>query len=461
MQLTHNLALAALLSLVTGSRLPRTPIGSRNNVNSMMNMPRQEDGTKMVFAHYMLGLTSGQTAEQWTKDISDAQTAGVDGFALNMGPEDEWSVEQLGLAYDAASSSGFSLFISFDMNTLYLDVWTPEMVAGLVNDYSNYTAQYRVDGVPLVSTFEGPDWADNWQAVRDQTGGIYLVPDWASIGPDGVGAHVDKIEGAFSWNAWPGAGETTKTTDEDMAYQEVLYGAGKAYMMGVAPYFYVNLAEWSKNWYSSSDSLWFDRWKQVLELQPEFIELITWNDFSESSYLNAPVDSQIVAGAEVYVDGFDHTAFSYVMPYFISAYKSGDPNVAIPNGEGAMAWYRTTSDTACSDGGTTWGDGGGSSAADGTEDVISIIALSESGSAPAVSVTVGGATASVEQVDSVGKAYFFQASFSGMTGAVSVDVAGKSATGPEISGSCPSSGYVSFSLPLLRPRSTGSRSAHS
>lgn len=32
---------------------------------------------------------------------------------------------------------------------------------------------------------------------------------------------------------------------------------------------------WSKNWYSSSDSLWFDRWKQVLEVLPDYVQIIT------------------------------------------------------------------------------------------------------------------------------------------------------------------------------------------
>ena len=42
-------------------------------------------------------------------------------------------------------------------------------------------------GSPFVSTFEGPDWADNWNVVRHETGGIFLVPDWSSLGPCGVG----------------------------------------------------------------------------------------------------------------------------------------------------------------------------------------------------------------------------------------------------------------------------------
>jgi hypothetical protein len=41
--------------------------------------------------------------------------AGIDGFALNIGPYDHWTDMQLNLAYEAAEkSSGFTVFISFE-----------------------------------------------------------------------------------------------------------------------------------------------------------------------------------------------------------------------------------------------------------------------------------------------------------------------------------------------------------
>lgn len=81
------------------------------------------------------------------------------------------------------------------------------------------------------------------------------------------------------------------STGNDVAYKSVLQG--KPYMMGVSPYFYTSMIPSSerayvtfgltehttdlpgKNWYSSSDSLWFDRWKQVFDINPEYIEIIT------------------------------------------------------------------------------------------------------------------------------------------------------------------------------------------
>jgi glucan endo-1,3-alpha-glucosidase len=37
----------------------------------------------------------------------------------------------------------------------------------------------------------------------------------------------------------------------------------------------VDLPQYSKNWYSTSDTLWYDRWSQVLDINPDYVELIT------------------------------------------------------------------------------------------------------------------------------------------------------------------------------------------
>ena len=81
---------------------------------------------------------------------------------------------------------------------------------------------------------------------------------------------------SVSWCAWPQAGENIMTSHEDELYRTAL--AGKLYMMGVSPQFYTNLPEYNKNWYSSSESLWFDRWEQVLRFGPDFVQIITCED---------------------------------------------------------------------------------------------------------------------------------------------------------------------------------------
>lgn len=192
---------------------------------------------------------------------------GIDGFALNIGPNDHYTMPQLRQAYSAASSlfgGRFVLFLSFDMAA---GEWPVEQVVACINEFKDSPAQCRVNGLPFVSTFEGPQWAENWPAVRQATGGIYFVPDWSSLGPHGVGQKLGLIDGAceflqlsviispenplcwkltmcsfrllVSWAAWPQADQHHMTTDEDVQYQREL--RGKSFMAGVSPWFYTSM----------------------------------------------------------------------------------------------------------------------------------------------------------------------------------------------------------------------------
>lgn len=79
-----------------------------------------------------------------------------------------------------------------------------------------------------------------------------------------------------NWNAWPETGQIKKDTQGDKALQTVL-GQTKSYMMGISPWFYTKLPQWNKNWNAGSDTLWFDRWEQALDLLPDFIEISKFN----------------------------------------------------------------------------------------------------------------------------------------------------------------------------------------
>jgi hypothetical protein len=62
-------------------------------------------------------------------------------------------------------------------------------------------------------------------------------------------------------------------------------------MMPVSPWFYTNMPDYNKNWLWRGDNLWYQRWMQVWYLQPEFFEIISWNDFGESHYIG-PLDDR-------------------------------------------------------------------------------------------------------------------------------------------------------------------------
>lgn len=103
--------------------------------------------------------------------------------------------------------------------------------------------------------------------------------------------------------------------------------------------------------------LWYDRWQEVWYIQPDFVEILTWNDYGESHYIG-PVHKQDMTAFTTgeapynYVTDMPHDGSRLFLPYIIDMYKDGTATI---NQEGLTAWYRLTpKDSAeCTDGDTT------------------------------------------------------------------------------------------------------------
>jgi aminopeptidase I len=212
-------------------------------------------------------VVAAYSIDDWVDDITKAKAVGIDGFALNIGPQDDYTTRQINLAADAANQvRDFTLFLSFDYLTAGYP-WDAGVVTSMINDFATKagSAQYRYNNKPLVSTFEGVNSAGDWAAIKANTG-CFFVPDWTSASPTGIPQA--NIDGAFSWDAWP-HGPVGKDKSSDLAWQAAL--GAKPYMMGVSPWFYTNLP--GKNWGLRGDGLWSTRWQQAVELQPAFVQV--------------------------------------------------------------------------------------------------------------------------------------------------------------------------------------------
>ncbi|KAL4788454.1 glycosyl hydrolase family 71-domain-containing protein [Aspergillus varians] len=312
-----------------------------------------------------IGTAGAMTAEQWERDIIEAQKAHIDGFALNIAPQDDYTDRVLQKAYHAAERIGnFSLFISFD----YLSggPWPLDRVITIINEYKNRPAQYLYKGKPLVSTFEGTqNWAE-WPQIKSATGCMFM-PSWTSLSPAGLHSVQSVIDGAFSWDAWP-VGAQDMNTSSDKAWIEAL--SGKPYMMAVSPWFYTNLPQWNKNWLWRGDDLWHYRWRQVMDVQPELIQILSWNDYGESHYIGPIYDAGIPDGASRYVKGCPHDAWREFLPHYIDAYRrqaamvregvsnpgavrSYAPKRPLSYSDKIVYWYRLNPSNSGSSGGTT------------------------------------------------------------------------------------------------------------
>lgn len=127
------------------------------------------------------------TPDDWSQQIAQASAVGISAFALNIA-KDSYTDTQLGYAYDAAANTNFKMFISFDYDAAQLQGgFAIDDVVTTINTYAGRPAQYMFNSQPLVSTFEGPDFASNWSTIKQQTN-CFFMPDYSSLGPQGAAA---------------------------------------------------------------------------------------------------------------------------------------------------------------------------------------------------------------------------------------------------------------------------------
>ncbi|KAL3428483.1 mutanase [Phlyctema vagabunda] len=304
-------------------------------------------GPRMVFAHFMVGNVKSWGQADWSKDIRLAQDAHIDAFALNIASGEANNEDSLRNAFAAAESLGFKL--AFSLDYAGGGPWAKNTVIDMIKRYGASPSYYHYNGQPFVSTFEGPGSSDDWHEIKSATG-CFFIPSWSSLGAkDAVAESSGVADGLFSWAAWPW-GNTDSNTYIDASYRQFL--GGKPLMMPVSPWFYTNLPQWHKNWIWRGDDLWFDRWEEVMFVQPEFVQIITWNDFGESHYIGPLDDRQYEAFASApynYATNMPHDGWRLFLPYVIDTYKSGKGSITR---EGLVSWYRLNRGT-CSNGGTT------------------------------------------------------------------------------------------------------------
>lgn len=288
-----------------------------------------------VFAHYML-LTRPPGGD-YTNDITLARKAGVDAFAINFGGWNVNFTEQEGYLkdfYTAAETQDFKVFISIDCTS----VTDSNMVVRLTNQYANSSAQFKINGKLLLSTFQTNPPAWNWQTdVLDKISSpVFFVPGTLSDNAEQVFSQTPG-DGFFPWI------HPTKTAqqeaDTDSAYAVQRDAKSKVWMAAVAPWFFKRFNA-DNNWsHAQDDAIFIDRWQHLLQLKPDLIEIVTWNDWGESSYVG-PADTSGLSPAS-YWDTLDHAGFLKMSSIFIKAFKAGQTSVIVdPADEDVFAFYR-------------------------------------------------------------------------------------------------------------------------
>ncbi|KAF2127686.1 glycoside hydrolase family 71 protein [Dothidotthia symphoricarpi CBS 119687] len=306
-------------------------------VPSQPVVQRQDGGGRMVFAHFMMGIVQSRgSSDDYDEEFGIAKAAGIDAFALNMGPD--VSNTQLGHAYDSAAKVGIKVFISFDFNSGLFSTGDPAAVGDRIKAFKGHSAQLIVDNKPFVSSFIGTGL--NVASVESAAGTeITFFPNWYPQ-DDQTGA-----DGLFNWMGWYNDGSnnpgTVAPSVGDQAYLSAV-GSKDRYMAPVAPWFSAHYGGWvpyTKNWIFQGNDLWFERWKEILTTGPRFIEIVAWNDYGESSYVGPLRARHDDDGHSGWVNDMPHGGWLEMAKPFIAAFKSGATSPTITE-EKLVYWYR-------------------------------------------------------------------------------------------------------------------------
>ncbi|MCJ1287876.1 hypothetical protein MMC26_007228 [Xylographa opegraphella] len=396
---------------------------------------------KAVFAHFIVGNAYGFDTAAYTQEMTLASAAGIDGFAMNIAG-DPWTEDQLDAAYSAAAPLNFKLFLSFDHaanDGAFGGSFTAANITAYINRYKAEPAQYLygAKAQPVASTFEGPGHAADWISVQEATQ-CFFIPDWTSMktAPNAASLFAT-VNGALSWDVWPN-GPTGISTMIDTDWKSIL--GDKVYMMGVSPWFYTNLPAYSKNWLWRGDNLWHDRWQQVLEIQPDIVEILTWNDYGESHYIGPLHTENFPPGSELYATDKPHDAWRDLLPYYIAAYKNGNSS-SIPVTEEKIIWAHKTNPAGSGSAAGTVGNQPGQTTYSPGQLNLDAINLDVIVQEPSqVTVQIGDNAPSVWQANVAGPNHFL-IYWNGQTGTITYKVSRNgqtvlSATGATITSDC-------------------------
>ncbi|KAK4211909.1 putative alpha-1,3-glucanase/mutanase [Rhypophila decipiens] len=312
---------------------------------------RAAPGERLVFAHFMMGIVAPRNSRaDWDADMMRAKQAGIDAFALNIA-QDDYTRRQLDLAYESAAANGMKVFISFDFNYFQPVREAAGKVAALVNDYGVKAAQLKIGDKAVVSSFLGDGTNANGPlnigALKAEVRiPMFFAPNFAPWNTQNPG----QLDAAFNWQGWvhdgygksprPGQVKTIETGDSE--YRSWL--GGKPYMAPVSPWFFTHYMKYeNKNWVMGTGMSWFERWSEILRSSPEYLEIVSWNDYGESHYIGPLSSKHADDGHSKYVNDMPHDGWLEMAKPFIAAYKArqSSPNAYI-NKDQIIYWYRPT-----------------------------------------------------------------------------------------------------------------------
>lgn len=317
---------------------------------------------KLVFAHYMACCPfAGHEASvnALRHEINLASRAGIDGFAINVGAwlKEPYYQDISARLFRAAQQSTFKLFFSADAST---GLSAPEVV-DMVTRFSRDPAYLTNSGRPVLSTYGGTvTWyQDILKGLQDRGLAVFFVPnshrpvqgksipgslietpDRATI--DAILADLTFSDGLFYFGA---AGKYPAIADSIRLGAELTQARSKLYMAPVTPY-YRGLKQNFRVFETDGFLGMAEQWKAAIESGSNWVEIVTWNDWGEASYVR-PFEGHPTVPLWNNHWGLltAHDAYLSLTEYYIKWFKGGHPPQITE--DRIHVFYRPQSSSGC------------------------------------------------------------------------------------------------------------------
>ena len=226
----------------------------------------------------------------------------------------------------------------------------------MVKTYGHHPNQFMVDRRTVVSTFAGElgvVWKKDILAPLKAAGyEVFLVPFFyprphVTELPDepAVREHyrkwADVVDGMFCFGA---AGTAEQLAASNAAYANVLREAGKVCMCSFSP-MYWGAAQPDRRYYETCGGEGTEvQWKSIIQRRPDWVEIVTWNDFAESyicpvTSSHSPDGGGVSRAVPAYLKSRNnHAGYLELSRYYIEWYKTGKPP---PLKDAFFYFYRT------------------------------------------------------------------------------------------------------------------------
>ena len=339
--------------------------------------------TKQVFAHYMVtNQDYGTGVTGYMTEIQQAQAAGIDGWALNCGG---WSAQTYYQTYTANIfqaahnlGTGFKLFFSADLCCGL----SQSDIINMMQTYGNDSNYFKYNNRPVLTSFAGQAQGQSfWQGVLNSIRGggmnVMFVPCFFPPVSDTETPTQSEVQ--TQWNSWwgsvsdglfywgvagvPKSGYSPNQIPSSEGYANVAHGAGKVYMAPIPPHFWaLTDTGGGRRYYEYGGgegirNLWMDA---INTTHPEWVEIPTWNDFNEGTYMSPIDDPNAHPGNYLFKteQGFylNHQGTYDLMKYYIQWYKNGSQPAL---SQDTIYWFYRTAPAGltCSDSAVTQRNG--------------------------------------------------------------------------------------------------------